>query len=416
VLCSPRRDEEEGLQMTPRSSHTMSMPARSRPRRSLSEWYQVQTAESDGYCSSPSKRRLSEGHSPVTIHDSGGDSSSFFIGDDAEDGCGGSPLLDCDSGNTRGSDDHMKAALRSMCAEYFENNISPMLRYIQQAQEGLNLKLHELREALDQKVNVDSVPTAAQIEASISREVARKTDGVATLVRLQELAVTMQRKADVTSVPSLAQLKGLAERVDLKANTTFVNDQLEILTAVVTQKADSRDVLTISELKEVRAQPFLAAGDCPEGAEGSTLSLKKYSATKADEANLKKIQVVVAAAAARFDKQLRDLRGQMGALRDEVHGAGDRWPGRMLNSLAAPTTPRSDGGSESAMSFTASGVGSDSFSVDERVELKKIQTVVAAAGTAFSRDMREVRKQVYDLRSELSSVKGLLNANASVQS
>merc|ERR1712079_260752 len=59
-----------------------------------------------------------------------------------------------------------------------------------------------------------------------------------------------------------------------------------------------------------------------------------------------------------------------------------------------------------AGSFTGSMAGSTvSLGPEDKAELKKIQTIVGAAGTAFSKDLREMREQLRALLAEMNKVK-----------
>jgi len=48
------------------------------------------------------------------------------------------------------------------------------------------------------------------------------------------------------------------------------------------------------------------------------------------------------------------------------------------------------------------------LSLEERAELKKMQAVVSAAGTVFNKELRDVKKQVKDLQSEIELIKATI--------
>merc|ERR1712032_1720566 len=76
-------------------------------------------------------------------------------------------------------------------------------------------------------------------------------------------------------------------------------------------------------------------------------------------ADVKKIHVLLAAAGARFDKQLRELRKEVQSMRNEATGE-DRWPGRVLPPklpLSTLSDDESTGGSMTPRSMTPSIVG-----------------------------------------------------------
>merc|ERR1712232_1278675 len=121
----------------------------------------------------------------------------------------------------------------------------------------------------------------------------------------------------------------------------------------------------------------------------------------------------------------QEVQQQVRRLREEVLSA--RWPGRVFDAAAppalhgtvatprgdqrAPGTPRgtqmppripaasdfddsaSDTGSITDSVIPESAFGGSNFSgmsPDERAEVKKLQAIVGAAGTAFTRDLRAV--------------------------
>merc|ERR1711920_551098 len=136
-----------------------------------------------------------------------------------------------------------------------------------------------------------------------------------------------------------------------------------------------------------------------------------------EKSDVKKLQTVVAAAGVRFDKQLQELRQSVRDMQSKMGStapmAGNLWPGRVLES-----GPNSDAGSDAASqsaSLTGSLAGSArSFDPEASAEFKKMQAVVGAAGTVFYRDLRELRKDVHEVREQMTSLKGVLAAGGAL--
>jgi len=207
--------------------------------------------------------------------------------------------------------------------------------------------------------------------------------------------------------------------------------RLEHLAAVVEHKASVADVnATLKQVQALHAD-LRKLWHQQRGATAVAVAPAiGVSAGGAAERSMevKMVQLVIAAAGARFDKQLRELRQQLRELREACRmnkelqssrlnedGRAEharelddaRWPGRVLSASKA----RSDAGSivdSDAVSIFDSGsmAGSMmSLAPEEKAELKNIQAVVGAAGTAFSKDVREMREQLRALSAEMKKVK-----------
>eukprot|EP00931_Biecheleriopsis_adriatica_P103679 TRINITY_DN78482_c0_g1_i1.p1 TRINITY_DN78482_c0_g1~~TRINITY_DN78482_c0_g1_i1.p1 ORF type:complete len:463 (-),score=135.22 TRINITY_DN78482_c0_g1_i1:14-1402(-) len=376
-------------------------------------------------------RAKAEGRSPPgrSLHEwyeKPDDQLNYFIGDrDAEDvSITSSPAT---------ATVELTTALRGLCSEYFEHHVSPLLRAVQQAQEQHFTQLQDLRLGLERKADLQAVPSLKQLQDLVSGEVARRSDqtGVGALVRLQELSAALQKKADSSSVPTLAQFKLLSAKVEQKADCedALRPAAVEDLIDAAQQKASSDLQPSMQRLTDLTASLQSQAdahavelarlrAECPCTEPGGEAS------SKGAGEEVKKVQLLVAAAGARFDKQLKELRQQVKALQTEKEQrvpepsavelaagpSGDtRWPGRQLSN----SPPASEVGSDTG-SAVGSVAGSLAGSVvaglgpEDRAELKKIQTVVLAAGTAFSKDMRTVRKEMREVQDDLLRLKELV--------
>eukprot|EP00928_Gymnodinium_smaydae_P031677 TRINITY_DN23174_c0_g1_i1.p1 TRINITY_DN23174_c0_g1~~TRINITY_DN23174_c0_g1_i1.p1 ORF type:complete len:450 (+),score=117.72 TRINITY_DN23174_c0_g1_i1:56-1405(+) len=324
---------------------------------------------------------------------------SYFIGDDIS------------SPGAAGEAAEVRTAIKGVCAEYFECHISPVLRFVQQAQEQFNCQLRDfrtaldhkteaqeqfsrqlsdLRIALDRKAEADTVLSRQSIVEIVAGEASRRSEhnGVSTLVKLQELSAAVQRKADAALVPTMTQLKALSALVEQKANAKDVASttaQVDELAKMRAAGGESNDFTALRQRVDELAR---------------TLQQKAEGQESKDQ-----LRVLVAAAGARFDRQLRDLKQKIHELQKESRE--ERWPGRVLGGGG----PGSDAGSDApsmpdsvAGSLTGSIAGS-TYGPEERAELRKIQAVVGAAGTAFTRDLRELRRQVQECKGELMKLK-----------
>jgi len=321
---------------------------------------------------------------------------SYFIGDgDA----------DSEEAERRTTVD-LSVAVRGLCSEYFECHVSPLLRSLQNTTEQHQLRLQELQDLVGK-----------DLRETVAVEVARRNEqnAVSTLVRLQEISASLQRKADSGSVPTLAQWKALSSKIDQKAVVDQeARDQLRAAETRLTSelaKTDSMQqtlqekVATLQRDLQQHAEALRA-----ELARSSEAELrKKVQAGDSEVATseLQKVKALVAAAGANFNKQIKELRQQVKALREEgvaslsgTGGLDDRgWPQR------EPPSPRSDAGSERLSevgSVAASLAGSvvAGMAPEEKAELKKMQVVVSAAGTAFSKEIRDMKRHLREVGTE----------------
>jgi len=264
---------------------------------------------------------------------------------------------------------------------------------------------------------------------------------VASLQQVKRLAVLVDQKANIKDVPTAAQMAQLTALLSqagtegsmpsspTNSDGPLSTSRLEHLAAVVEHKASVADVnATLKQVQALHAD-LRKLWHQQRGATAVAVAPAiGVSAGGAAERSMevKMVQLVIAAAGARFDKQLRELRQQLRELREEcgmnkelqrsrlnedgsagsARGLDDaRWPGRVLSGSRAA----SDAGSlidSDTGSLTGSMAGSMmSLGPEEKAELKKIQAIVGAAGTAFSRDLRDIREQLRALLAEMNKVK-----------
>mmetsp|Transcript_88168 Transcript_88168/g.227344 ORF Transcript_88168/g.227344 Transcript_88168/m.227344 type:complete len:352 (-) Transcript_88168:67-1122(-) len=344
-------------------------------------------------------------------------------------------------------------ALRGICSLYFENHVSPLLGMIQKAQDRFDGQLQDLQAKVEGKANAREVPTLAQFEELAARGAwINDTNTVPTLARLQNLSAAMQRKANCSDVPTIQQMRKLADQatqLDQKANETAelvaaleqkvaarvsvggTDDvdaamaRMKELDARLGHKADSANVATLKHLESLReellAREKRRVPTSP--AMATTPPTPRDVGSPEKGSDFKKVQVIFAAAAARFEKQLKEVRQQIRELRESREEApptgvtDERWPGRRL-STGSLTSPRpmgdaaSDAGSDLQSDIGSASIAGSALGLgpEEKAELRRIQTIVGAAGTAFSKELRELRGHIGELRGELQGVKARLDA------
>lgn len=351
-----------------------------RSRTSLSDWWarpeptspgatsEGSDSESKGECEAVQASPMAQ-VSPMTqwFSPSKRSNPSFYIGD------GDDSEAPSHEGSPRkkvalilgeaGVKPEMLSAFRGICAEYFESNVMPILRFIQQSQEQLLAQQKKLTGTVDQKVNAEDAHAKQEI----------------TSAQLAALAAAVELKMDASDAPDPAEVADLRIRVQaVEQKVIVLNEELQ-------------------ELKKVE-----------------TVSRSTGSVEPSD---IKSVKAVFVAAGLRVDRQLKDMRQQMQQLRNDCLGhdvgnVGSRWPGRTINNSTSEQSVASDNESDN-VSIGASAAGSlaasSALDPEEKTELKKIQAILAAAGTAFSRDLREVKNQMRDVRMEMQCIKTHLN-------
>jgi DNA repair exonuclease SbcCD ATPase subunit len=289
----------------------------------------------------------------------------------------------------------MMTTLRGICAEYFENNISPILRYVQQTQEQLIAQMKEVTATLEHKANSEDVPTMLQIEEAAGKVVSKADDSkVAIQIRLEELANTVNQKVKAAEAKALSSTKGHAE---LESRVRTAEQKVSALPSVLQEQQELEARVRTAEQKVIALN-----------AELKGLQEKDETGTQAQPGEITKMKAVFAAAGLRFDRQFKEVRQDMKKLREECLGqdVGDRWPGRKLETGSEKSMDSlSDNGSDK-LSLGASATAS-SLSPDEKAELSKIRTIVASAGHIYSRELRELKKQLSEMRDELRIVKSV---------
>merc|ERR1740120_390950 len=90
--------------------------------------------------------------------------------------------------------------VRGLCAVYFENHVSPLLRSLQQTQESLNAQLADIRTQLSTKADMKDVPTADAVDDLVT-----KVDLGNTLLaqQLQDVTAVIEQKVGVEQTHSL---------------------------------------------------------------------------------------------------------------------------------------------------------------------------------------------------------------------
>ncbi|CAK0888309.1 unnamed protein product, partial [Prorocentrum cordatum] len=319
-------------------------------------------------------------------------------------------------------------ALRGLCSGYFETHVSPVLKYVSQSQEHINVQLEDIRKALSSKASVAEVLTREEFQRFKASNLLEDSKGVSTLARLQDLTATLKGKADAKAVPTREQLSQLDSSVQRKLSQ--FSSTLELRVANLATAVEQLQASPAFAAKEVCAESGGLAGSS-EAAKAALQAQESYTE------EMKRIKVLVAAAGSRFDKQLREVRAQIKELREELRAdpqaapvasgrgeapgeadelttprglplatpLGERWPGRSLSDLGRPESEvGSDIGSQ-APSFAPSYTG---LSPDELQELKKVQAVVGAAGTAFTKELKDIRRQMGEQKERLGRLESLV--------
>lgn len=366
--------------------HQASRRTRSRP--SLSDWYTRpeddeagednvsgketgSTQESSiGFLGTPTGKPFSPLFSPskrIRPSDDEFQQSNYFIGDQASFESDRASAVSGPRGNA-----DSEIFVRGLCAVYFENHVSPVLRSLQQAQESINSQLSDIRLQLARKAEAQETVSVETVEELVAKEVARRSEASdsAVLRQLQELVAVVERKVDADDVTRLKE-------------------------EVAALRADNAQAATVAA-ESSSARPSVPA-----------------AAATSDRTEVKKLQVLVAAAGSRFEKQLQELRRQVCDIQSKTGGTAQSnenlWPGRVLGS-----GPVSDAGSDTgsaAASLTGSLAGSTrSLEGEDGAELKKMRAVVGAAGTVFYKDLRDLRKDVHEVREQMVGLKGVLAA------
>lgn len=280
-------------------------------------------------------------------------------------------------------------------------------------------KVETLVVALESKVEAKSVPTLEQwkqleIDVRSSSNVAKECCELSA--QMNTLVASLESKAESKDVPTLEQWKQLETDVQssssiAKRKICEVSAQVETLVASLESKAESKNVPTLEQWQRLEK-------DVQTTSNGAAHA-------NGEKSELKKVQMLVAAAGARFDRQLKELRQQIRDVSGQFHispkapeqrNASDiedpRWPGRVLRQNTDDDveselgrTPASHCGSISeSLAGSVTGLGPE-----ERAELQKIQAVVGAAGTAFSKEIRDLKKQLNTINNELTGLREHVN-------
>jgi len=401
-----------------------------RNRNSLSDWWGRPEADADDtpdvsdsecddrcddQCDSPAKRLFSPTKRAIP---------EFCIGDDSDTGSVASPrkrlaamtpdTTPAGGRSTLASPQEatintaMMTILRGICADYFENNVSPILRYVQQTQDQIITQLKEVTDTLGEKANRRDVIQLAEVEQVAARAAASRASSddakVAMQVRLEQIASAMNQKAHANNVPTLAQHS-------LKANT---KEQAELEGRVKTAEDKVANLTEeLHGLKQADAwQRAKTAEDKVANLAEELHGLKKAE-VPTQPADLVKLKAAFVATGRQYERQLKEMQKRMEKCEEQCLGkdVGERWPGRKLDSASVASVHSTDrlslnsDNDSDRLSLGASALGSQSLEPEEKAELKKIRSIVSAAGNVFSRDMHDVKKQVNQMRADLLEVK-----------
>lgn len=151
-----------------------------------------------------------------------------------------------------------------------------------------------------------------------------------------------------------------------------------------------------------------------------------------ESADIKNVKVAFAAGWEHMNKQLRQIRQQMqlheerllstglhartglgpsaspSSNNDDLSKAADpRWPGRQLPSSTDAPSVNSDNDSDRLS--TDSLAASATLDPEERAELKKIRAILAAAGAAYSKDLRQVKSQMQEMHAEMQELRATIS-------
>eukprot|EP00437_Effrenium_voratum_P016629 CAMPEP_0181458826 /NCGR_PEP_ID=MMETSP1110-20121109/32510_1 /TAXON_ID=174948 /ORGANISM="Symbiodinium sp., Strain CCMP421" /LENGTH=387 /DNA_ID=CAMNT_0023583327 /DNA_START=69 /DNA_END=1233 /DNA_ORIENTATION=- len=308
------------------------------------------------------------------------DDGNFFIGDHEDD-------------HQRTTVD-LSVAVRGLCMEYFEHHVSPLIRSLQSTT-GAPAAEAAGASSDDQQ----------DLRETVAVEVARRNEqnAVSTLVRLQEISATLQKKADVNGVPTMAQWKALnakLERTTVDHDATNNLHELQQRLSAELAKADDRHQ-ALQEKVDALQQELRRPEKRPEEDSQGGLELQK-------------VKALVAAAGANFNKQIKELRQQVKTLKEEAARPTSladgfeehRWGRRVSDGASdAGSDHCSDVGSVTAASLAGSVVAG--MAPEEKAELRKMQVVVSAAGTAFSTEIKDLKKHLREVQSDLANLKSM---------
>eukprot|EP00929_Paragymnodinium_shiwhaense_P080956 TRINITY_DN42265_c0_g2_i1.p1 TRINITY_DN42265_c0_g2~~TRINITY_DN42265_c0_g2_i1.p1 ORF type:complete len:441 (-),score=105.97 TRINITY_DN42265_c0_g2_i1:415-1737(-) len=139
---------------------------------------------------------------------------------------------------------------------------------------------------------------------------------------------------------------------------------------------------------------------------------------------MSKVKVLLMAGMTRYEKMLKELRRQVDGMKEDLsrlpsslprpHVVSEMSEALSLHSGEEPKSPRSEaGGSE--LSFSARSTGTTWSALGEdaeamKAEMKKVQVIVSAAGTAFAKEMKELKHKLSHYQDDVAKVKQQLAA------
>lgn len=257
----------------------------------------------------------------------------------------------------------------------------------------------ELLPGFERKAKPGAVATQVWVEQRLQELVANiKVGASPSLDDFERLRGEVAKKANAedaamsTEVESRLLGKLESRFLDGAADTgAAIQASVRRLEARIRDEVEPAMLRTDDAVKALQQNVRASVQDTSRTAEGDVV-----------DGNLKKVQLLVAAASARFEKQLAELRRQMEELRGSPVEAGERWPGRVLSGHATPSAgsrSATDGASENGAESVASLSTSPGGSVD-KPEFAKMQAMVTSAGVALTRQLRELRKSFNDFKVE----------------
>lgn len=401
-------------------------------RKSLSNWYdegdnkrlslgtESEGAGEDdlGSCGSPGQRCFSP-TKRLTPNYSIGDDSSRECSPQKRVAKGASSSSTLDNAEDARINTAMMQILRGICADYFENNVSPTLRIVERTQEELLCKLKDLSIRFDElKAHMDEKARDEDVKAAMAKKANTEevTAAMAEKATKKDLTAGLAEKANVQDVTPFAKIEEVAtlRADDSKAAMTH---QFE---AAMAQKANAVDVTPLAKIQEI------ATSKADASKVAMTLHFEKLVAKMDQKANAGELHAA--------EQKVASLSEELEALKRTDASFDHRWPGRDLKGLKTQSVSSlrqnfepgahkessakpgesfckesdagSDVGSEDRMSCGASAHGSLGSNADPQTKqmMKNVMAVVNTGAKTFSGEIRVVKDQLREVKSQLRNM------------